>query len=320
MLNSRENFMRIFQHQMPEFVPADGPYDMIFSPAEHYRDSHEAGAVGLDWFGVSWTYTEPFLAVPTPGVYRLESIEDWEAENVIPDAAKIESFDWEKYCKGFTDRWNREERISVAMISSGFFERMHHLLGFEEALVSFYTAPEEIHDFLDALLEFKKHTIRKIYEYAHPDIILFMDDYGNAKNLFFSKEMWDEFFAPRLKKIIDYVHELGMIFEMHSCGYIQPLIADMVEMGIDILQPLQAMNDMQYVKKNFGDRIVLHGGITASEMMEDPLMAREKVRECVRCMAPGGNFIPLLSECFEKREFVSGLFREELKEIGFDYQ
>lgn len=314
-MTSREAFFALFRGEAPEFVPADGPYDMIYSPAEHYRGSHEAGAQGKDWFGVSWTYTAPFLATPTPGVYRLEEIGDWESEQVVPSAQFIDSFDWKAYCSGFTSHWDRDERLSVCMVSSGFFERMHHLLGFEEALVSFYTDPDAVHRFLDALLEFKKHTIHKIWEHAKPDVILFMDDYGSAQNLFFSKEMWDEFFRPRLTEIVRYVHELGMFFEMHSCGYITPLAEDMMAMGIDALQPLQAVNDLKFIKDRLGGKVLLHGGITASDMttME---VSREKIRACIELMSSGGGYVPQCSECLGKEDAIRRLFVEEFAKIG----
>ena len=318
-MNPRENMLAIYNHEKPEYVPADGPFDFIPAPGEHYEDDHSVGATGLDWFGVSWTYTDIGFSTVSPGPARLKELGDWEKEKVIPTAKMIEDFDWSGFCGHFTQQWDRKNHISTCFCPAGFFERMHHLLGFEQALLTFYTDPDAIHAFLDELLIFKKRTIKKLRDTAHPDVMIFFDDYGNAKNLFFAKSMWDEFFAPRLREIIAYVHELGMRFEMHSCGYITPLVGDMVDMGVDILQPLQAMNDIPFVKENYGKKITIHGGITASEMTTEEI-SREKVRSCVETLAPGGGFIPMLSECFTNREMVDRLFREELARIGWDYR
>lgn len=322
-MTPRENLFAVYKHEKPEYIPADGPFDFIPAAGEHYEDERFVGATGLDWFGVSWTYTETapgdVAATVSPVPPRLQSLGDWEKEGVIPTKEKIDSFDWKRHCDFFTQHWDRENNISTCFCPSGFFERMHHLLGFEQALLTFYTEPEVIHGFLDALLEFKKRTISKLYEYARPDVLIFFDDYGNARNLFFGKPMWDEYFAPRLREIVAHVHSLGMLFEMHSCGYITPLVGDMVDMGIDILQPLQAMNDVAGIKAAYGSRLVIHGGITASEMTTEE-ESRMKIRKCVETLTPGNNFIPIISECFTNREMVDRLFREELARLGWDYR
>lgn len=324
-MTSRENFMRIYQHKIPEWVPADGPYDIIPMPGEHGPDT-ALDAVSKDWFGTSWTVTKAVgfeVGTPTPGVYAIQDITEWKTKGVIPTKEFVDAFDWKGYCAAITEHWNREERVSVLLDPAGFFERLHHLMPFEEALCTFYDEPEMLEEFLDQLLWFKKYCIKKIKEYADPDIIVFFDDYGTAKNLFISEEMWLEFIAPRLKEIIAYCHELGLIFEMHSCGYITPLVKHMVKMGIDGLQPLQAVNDVKMIKEQFGDQIVIHGGITASDLVGEAATEenmRQLVQECVDICSPGGNFIVMLSECGEKADAVSECFREALNAAGWDYR
>ena len=325
-MTSRENYLRIYHHEKPSFVPADGPFDVVFAPGELGAEGMPVGSVGNDWFGQSWTVTEAVgmeTGTPTPGVHVLHDITEWKEKKVIPDKEFLDAFDWKEYCDGFTKNWDREERISYFYCPAGFFERLHHLMPFEEALCSFYDEPELVEAFLDALLEYKKYTIQKIVEYARPDVIIFFDDYGTSNGLFISEEMWLAFIAPRLKKMIDFCHELGLIFEMHSCGYIQPLIKHMVEMGIDSLQPLQALNDVRKIKEQFGDKIVIHGGITASELVGKGISHEALVRgvqECVDVCAPGGNFIVMLSECEARREEVSLAFKTALKKAGWEYR
>lgn len=325
-MTSRENYLRIYRREKPAFIPADGPFDIIVPPGEHGADGQPVGSTGDDWFGVNWTVTKAVgfdSGTPTPGVYRLNDITEWKEEQVVPTKEFMDTFDWEGFCNMFTSHWDRAERISVFMVPAGFFERVHHLMPFEEALCAFYDEPEMVHEFLDALLEYKKYMIEKIARYAKPDIIVFFDDYGTSQNMFISEDMWLEFIAPRLKKIIDFCHELGLIFEMHSCGYITPLVKHMVEMGIDAIQPLQALNDVRMIKEQFGDKIVIHGGITASELVGAGVSHEELVQgvqECVDICAPGGNFIVMLSECDDRREEVSEAFREALAKAGWDYK
>ena len=325
-MTSRENYLAIYHHKDYEYVPADGPFDFIPSPGEHGAEGKPAGSTGDDWFGVNWTVTKAVgfeAGTPTPGFVRLDDISDWKDENIVPSKEFLESFDWEGYCNFFTKDWDRQERISYYFCPAGFFESLHHVMGFENAMCAFYEDPDAVHDFLDAVLEFKKYAISQIVKYAKPDVIIFFDDYGTSNNTFMSEEMWLEFIAPRLKKIIDFCHEQGLIFEMHSCGYVTPFVKHMVEMGIDSIQPLQAMNDIKMIKEQFGKKIVIHGGITASDLVgaavsHDALL--KKVDECVDILAPGGNFIVMLSECENRAGEVSDAFKEALNKAGWEYK
>lgn len=315
-MTARELYQAILHHEDTAFVPLDGPIDLVFSPFERYKGSVSKGAVGTDAFGVSWTYTEDRLCVPTPNIHRLGSMTEWKAEKVVPSAEFLDSFDWQAYFDPLTANWDREKRLSKVVLSAGFFERMHHLMGFENALIALLTDPKAVHDFLDALLVYKMAVIRRICEYSSPDILVFNDDYGNANNLFFSKPLWDEFFKPRLKTVIDYTHAHGMLFEMHSCGYITPLIGDMVDMGIDVLQPLQAMNDLSAVKKDFGHRIVLYGGVTAAELTGNNQKTREAIRRAFEILVPGGGYLPMVSECLTNMDEVAEIMAEEMACLG----
>lgn len=323
-MTSRENFLRLYNHEPASYVPSDGPYDGIPVPGER-GESMELGSVGTDWFRVSWTCCNAVGGVaptPTPGVFAINDISEWKEKGVIPSMEKIENFDWEGYCNKFTSGWDRDNHISICFAPSGFFERLHHLMPFEDALCAFYEDPDSLHEFFDALLDYKKIVYKKIKDYANPDVILFFDDYGASEKLFMSRELWLEFIAPRLKELIRYCKEIGYLFEMHSCGYITPLVGDMVDMGIDAMQPLQAQNDLRMIKEKYGNRLLIHGGIKASDL-ENEFISHEdlvaKVKECVEICAPNGGFVVLLSECDHRRQEVSDAFKAELNKIGFKY-
>lgn len=302
----------------------DEPSDKIFTPGERGPDKTE-GATSKDWFGVRWTYTKALGGlsgtVATDG-QAIDELSQWREKNVIPTQAQIDAFDWEGYCANMTKSWDRERRVSFCYLASGFFQRMHHVVPFEEAMCAFYDDPDEVHAFLDALLAYHKAMLGKIKYHANPDVVIYHDDYGTANSLFISKELWLEFIAPRLRELIRYCHEIGYIFEMHSCGYVTPLIEDMVEMGIDVLQPLQAMNDVKMVKERFGDKIILHGGITASQLVAEGVSRQQldaAVQKCVDICAPDGRFIVMLSECGDGAKRVSDAFARAIGTTNWEY-
>ncbi|MCU6760872.1 methylcobalamin:coenzyme M methyltransferase [uncultured Roseburia sp.] len=90
-----------------------------------------------------------------------------------------------------------------------------------------------------------------------PDVIMFHDDYGTQTNMFFSPEVWREFFKPQLKKAVDKTHELGMIFELHSCGFMEQIVPEFAEIGVDSWQG-QEINDIPTLKAVTGNKLAYH--------------------------------------------------------------
>ena len=192
-MTSRENYLKIYRHEIPDYVPGEDPFDFIPAPGEHGADGMPAGSVGTDWFGVSWTVTKAVgmdAGTPTPGLHVMNDMSEWpDKKDCIPSKEFLDTFDWKGFCNMFTKNWNREERISYFWLPAGFFERMHHLMPFEEAVYAFYDEPEYCEEYLDALLEYKKYVMKKIKEYANPDVLIFFDDYGATTGMFFTEDM-----------------------------------------------------------------------------------------------------------------------------------
>jgi uroporphyrinogen decarboxylase len=172
---------------------------------------------------------------------------------------------------------------------------MHSLIGFENALCAFYEDPDAVHDFFAAMLEYKKTVAECVKRYIDPDVLIFDDDYGTARATFMNPDMWREFFPQYWTELVQHVHDLGMKFELHSCGYITPLVGDFVACGMDLLQPLQTNNDLAGLKRDYGDKIIFKLAIFDKQF--DALgQTEEEVRRDIRgyyeTLAPGGNFIP----------------------------
>ena len=96
------------------------------------------------------------------------------------------------------------------------------------------------------------------------DIFMMGDDFGTQKGLLISPEMFRRFFAPKLKEFAAQAKSYGLKVMLHSCGSIRELIPDIIEIGVDILNPIQTNATgmiPEELKEEFGDRICFHGGI-----------------------------------------------------------
>jgi uroporphyrinogen decarboxylase len=192
----------------------------------------------------------------------------------------------------------------LAVMASGasVFQHPTFLRGIENLLMDMALRPEMAHWLMDRFTDFYLAFFDRMLTAAQGriDILRAADDLGTQRGLFFSPEMFRTFIKPRLKKLIDMTHSHGVKFLFHSCGAIRPVIEDLIEIGVDILDPLQAAADgmePQAIKDACGDRICLHGGICTQYLLPNgtPDEVREEVRRRVRILGAGGGYI--LSPC-----------------------
>lgn len=253
---------------------------------------------GTDWFGVQWIYEEMTDSI-VPDPYRphiMEDISEWREKVVFPD---LDGWDWSR-CRELDglDRIDRENKVYDLMLPFGPFERLHLLMGFENALCALLTDPEEVTAYLDAFMDYKLKLIDKIAQHYRPDMINFQDDYGTQQGLFFSPELWRKLFKPQLQKAVDRCHAHGMLFEMHSCGRVTELIPEFAEMGCDSFHGMNIV-DIPRAKKITGTSIVYHttldyqryqAAALAGTITEEEL--RRDVRESLERNAEGGFYMP----------------------------
>jgi uroporphyrinogen-III decarboxylase len=123
-------------------------------------------------------------------------------------------------------------------------------------------------------------------------------DFGTQTSLMQSKEVFQRLYKPFYKKVNDWVHKnTAWKTFYHTCGAIEPLIEDFIDMGMDILNPVQtsaAGMDAQHLKKTYGGRIVFWGGgIDTQKTLPrgTPSDVRKQVRERLEIFSPGGGFV-----------------------------
>ncbi len=296
-MTDKERVMAFFHREMTDELPPAIGLFVVRGNAFHERPPFVQD--GVDWFGVPWKREENINAL-APDHSKdpiLADISDWREVVTFPD---LDSWQWDRVEElDQISTWDREHKVIDMMVYNGPFERMHTLMGFENALCAFLTDPEEVHAFLDAFMEWKCKLIEKIHTYYHPDVLMFHDDYGTQTNMFFSPDIWRAFFKPQLKKAVDKTHELGMLFELHSCGFMEQIIPEFAEIGIDSFQG-QEINDIEKMKAITGSKMAyhttpkyqdFHGAYLTGTLTE--AFVRERIREGIQKLAPGGCYMPM---------------------------
>ena len=165
------------------------------------------------------------------------------------------------------------------------------------------------------MCEYKLKCIDLTYKYLKPDIIHMHDDWGTNDNMFFSPEIWREFIKPIEKRLADRIHEYGMIYMHHSCGFIQQIIPDLVEIGVDAINPMMVKNDIDGIMEQYGDKITVMGGVDSQtmEILATPEDTKRIVREAMDKYVNKGRYLPFIIPI---RQETFGMYMEAVNEYG----
>jgi uroporphyrinogen-III decarboxylase len=153
-------------------------------------------------------------------------------------------------------------------------------------------------ELIAAIGEFRFKYLKLLVDNLKPDIILSHDDWGSKHTLFMSPATWREMIKPFYFKMYNYAHDNGVLIMHHSDSFLEPIVEDMVELGIDIWQGVLPQNNIPKVQKQLAGRMVLMGGIDAA-IVDWPEASEQAIRAEVRraCVeyGLGGGFIPSLT-------------------------
>ncbi len=294
-LTQRENYFQVVKHLgHPEWVPVAPDYMYTFDIDGILAERPKMGYDGYDWFGCKWLFDAPTMGrVQDPHQpHILTDITKWKEQVKFPN---LDAIDWEGESKKATENLDRENQIIALRFESGIFERMHALMGFEEAFIALYEEPEATQELLTALSDYKIDLFTRAIKWYKPDVIRNLDDFGIQNAPMMSKNMWIETFKPHMTRIVKAVHDMGCLFEHHSCGTITDLIGEMLDCGIDLINLSKFANDFEFMEKNYADRVVFTCALDTNRCVCCPQTTEEELRAEVRrvidLIAPYKNYI-----------------------------
>ena len=148
----------------------------------------------------------------------------------------------------------------------GFDVTHSRMMGTEQTLIAMVENPEMCVDIFNTRLDLNIAMFERILHKGYEvDAIIWADDMGYKQAQFFSVSMYRELLKPVHKRLVDYAHSKGVKACLHSCGDINPLLPELIDIGVDALNPLEVKAGMNpyEIKKKYGDKLMLHGGIDA---------------------------------------------------------
>ncbi len=169
-----------------------------------------------------------------------------------------------------------------------------YLMGIDNMLMNFILEPELCHDLLDMVLDVNLKIARQAVR-AGADIIVLGDDYAHNKGPLFSPADFRTFILPRLRKMVDTIHDEGALVVKHSDGNIMKILDDIIDTGIDGLNPIEpvAGMDIGLIKEKYGNRISIWGNIDCGDLLCNGTtdQVRKAVEECISIAGKNGGHI-----------------------------
>ncbi|RKY95332.1 MAG: uroporphyrinogen-III decarboxylase-like protein [Candidatus Hydrothermota bacterium] len=276
---------------------------------------------GYDMYGCRYEKVNYGTGVYSECVYhplaQYNSIEEIERNYTWPTA------DWFDYSV-IPDQIKGREMYPIRGGGSEPFLTYKNLRGMEQAYMDLILNPDLVHYCLDKLFDFCYENTLRIYEQipGKVNISYVAEDFGSQEGLLISREHIREFFIPRMKRMIDLAHQAGAYVFFHSDGAIREIIPDMIEAGIDVLNPIQWRckgMDRKGLKRDFGDKVIFHGGVDnqytlAFGSVEE---VREEVIYNIQVLGEGGGYI--LAPCHNIQAVSPPENVVTMYETGYEY-
>ncbi len=324
MMTSKERFTRMYRHQEADRVPiVDSPWAGTFRRWHRegmpdnidwteYFDIDKTAGIGCDVspryehrvieetdqyviYTTGWGATQKSLkqedSTPEFIDFKVNTAEAWL------DAKSRMTFDnsrinWD-HLKNNYDKWVADGRWITAGFWFGFDVAHSWMTGTETLLVAMHEEPEWVREIFETYLDMCIVHFDKIWDAGYKfDCISWPDDMGYKNTTFFSNEMYRDLLKPAHKRAVDWAHNKGIFAHLHSCGDVMSRVPDLVDIGIDALNPLEVKAGMDplALKKEYGDILTLHGGINAV-LWDDKEAITAEIDRVIPVLKENGGYI-----------------------------
>jgi uroporphyrinogen decarboxylase len=248
---------------------------------------------------------------------RYSTIEEMEANYTWPTP------DWFDFMV-IPDQLTGMEQYPVRGGGSEPFYEYTQLRGIEQAYLDMLENPKLLHYCLEKLVDFNYEYTRRIFEQIPGQVTItyISEDLGSQENLLFSPELIREFFIPGMRRMVALAHEAGVYVFTHSDGAIRKIIPDLIEIGVDILNPIQwRCTDMERegLKRDFGDSLIFHGGVDNQYTLPFGTVSevRDEIKFNLEILGRGGGYI--LAPCHNIQSVSPPENIVALYETGYEY-
>ncbi|MHB9025280.1 MAG: uroporphyrinogen decarboxylase family protein [Armatimonadota bacterium] len=304
-MNNRERVLATLNHQQPDQVP----YHISFTQkaakamADYLGDADFQRTLGNCLTGFS-SMQEPYWTMVGEDVREDPFGVQWDV-SVDKDIGVVcnrrvtpETLDAYQFPPVPELAFLREARVrgdQFILIDLGFslFERAWTLAGMENVLMAMVDDPEFINRLLDRILEYNLGVIDTACA-QDIDAMMFGDDWGQQRGLIMGPELWREYIKPRIAQMYGRVRAAGKFVFIHSCGKVDAVFPDLIEIGLNVFNPFQPeVIDVFEAKRQYGRDLSFFGGISTQRLLPYGTVAqvKDEVKRLLDIVGKDGGYI-----------------------------
>ena len=268
--------------------------------------SLEEGNTNLDFWGIDWIKRGAF-----------NQVQYYPLENAEPDEIDRYEFPCEKVNQLIDNLHLIEvkspEYFIGCDISPCFFEMYCRVRGMENALLDILICPETFKRFMEKSGDFAYMLAKAACKRFKLDWLWTGDDVGGQTAMMMDMQSWRENIKPYLDRLVQYGKSRGLWVAYHSCGSVRDIIPDLVEMGLDVLNPIQpncpGMDPIE-LKREFGKKLAFMGGIDTQDLIPRGTLEdiKREVTRLVDIMSDGGGYILAASHTIPPETPMDNIF------------
>jgi len=280
----------------------------LVKAAVHHQ---ETGRVpySISLCGDTWEKLAPLVPEESPGEFLDNDIEgvgipwwgwdeladDWRGPATPTSLEKVMGTgDYGGLVDRIKEQRQRSDKYFLVFMYGSHFEKAYFARGFENMMADFAADPAWAQKFLARIVDRNMTMLENVMTIDEIDGILLGSDWGSQIDLLMSPAVWEDMIRPGEQREYDLIHSFGKDVWVHSCGKIDKVIPSLVEMGLDVLNPVQPeCMDIRTLKADFGDKLAFWGGISTQSVLPfgTPDEVRAEARRVRDMMSRGGGYV-----------------------------
>jgi uroporphyrinogen decarboxylase len=258
----------------------------------YYRDTDTN--VYIDEWGITWKKI-PYKTINGDGYYteivRVPLADDSKIDSYTPPDPGNEDMG---YAEEVIKNYGKDYYI-CGIIDCSIFEALKYLRGITQSLIDIVANKDIAHKVMDMSVDYHLKLGLKLIDRG-VDLLWLADDIGGEHTLLMSPQVFREMIKPKMGYMIGELKKKSKDIKVafHSDGYIEPVIDDLIEVGVDLLNPIQPESmDPSFIKKRYGKKICLWGTVSTQQTLPFGTSGdvENEIRERIKTCGPGGGFL-----------------------------
>lgn len=317
-MDERENFLRILRFDHPERVISRLPVDELsYFGMDHqgYQGGGDESPVGTHWVDIWSTGWHKIH----PGVMGMPEI------NPLAKPEALKDYQWpDPDDPRLVEPIYRQAKTlpnTGHLLAGGhrdtLWEKAYMLVGMETMMMAFITEPDFARQVLRHIMDFQLGIARHYLDLG-VEMVFLGDDLGTQQGPLLGPRIVNGFLKPEYQRLFDFYRQNQVLIGFHSCGNVASVVDMLMELGVDLLNPVQATaNNLDWLRQKTHGRMALQGGVSSATVISGPVeRIQAEVRQCLWTLGRDGGYVCQIDQSMPYPEAHQQAFQSAVERYG----